>query len=854
MSTLRLGFHRVMPYASLLIAALWPLASASSLVAEPGDLARRAVAIMEAHCFRCHSGERPKSHLRLTSRGTILAGGDDGPVIDPEQPTASLLLAAIRYEQLEMPPAGKLAESEIAALTEWVRAGVPFPAELEAEVASKMAASRLSEHKDQATSLRQPPAVDSREARDWWSYQPIVRPPVPLVKRAEWVRNPIDAFILAGLESASLTPAEPASPQQLVRRANYDLTGLPPSPQDVAAVSTDHTDQVDRRAYVAMIERLLNQPAYGEKWARHWLDLARYAESNGYERDGEKPQAWRYRDYVVRALNTDKPYDRFVLEQLAGDELAPHSDDAIIATGFQRLGLWDDEPVDADAAYFDALDDVVSTTAQVFLGMTLGCARCHDHKLDPILQSDYYSFVAFFRNTLCDINRGEFKDAPFTLNTLRPLAGPSAELEAYRAAAQEARTQVAELLPAIDDYEREIAARFTSAERQDAEFADRRITLLEQKRESVLTRSELKAYLALLQQRDELQPGPPPSALCVVENDGSPPPTYVLSRGNVHAPGAEVAPATPLVLGFNAPAIQNDGAKTSGRRLALARWMVDPRNPLTARVMVNRIWQHHFGRGMVASSSDFGRAGERPTHPELLDWLAAEFRDSGWSIKHIHRLIMYSNTYQMSAHAPDSVARDPQNVLCGRFNLRRLTAEELYDTILSVCGRLDLRVGGPSVQPPLPPEVLSTSSLPDAAWGQPDEQSTRRRAIYVRVRRSLRPPLLAAFDTADTDASCPVRFATTVPTQALQLLNSQFLADHAAYLSRRLQTDCPHDLAAQLRLLTALTTGRQATDAELAGDLAFVHELIEQFGQPENAALQHACSVALNANEFLYVD
>jgi len=397
-------------------------------------------------------------------------------------------------------------------------------------------------------------AADDDEAH--WSFQPVRRPAVPQVENAAWVTNPIDAFVLRRIEDEGLTPAPPAGKIELLRRACYDLTGLPPTPAEVDAfVADERPDAFDR-----VVEKLLASPRYGERWGRHWLDLVRFAETNSFERDSDKPFAWRYRDWVIRAFNEDKPYDRFVLEQIAGDELDEVTDDALIATGYYRLGFWDDEPTDRLQARYDELDDIVSTTGQVFLGLTVNCARCHDHKIDPIPQSDYYRMLAFFHGVT------PYRDA-----------------------------------------------------------RGKQVPLPSQPNEK---------------------------ALCAAENGPNAPETFVLRRGNAHLEGEKVEPGYMSVLGHAAPTITAPKhGRSSGRRLAFARWLANPKNQLASRVMANRIWQHHFGRGIVRSPNDFGLRGTRPTHPELLDWLATELVARGWKIKSMHRLIMSSSAYRMSSRA-----------------------------------------------------------------------------------------------------------------------------------------------------------------------------------------------------------
>ncbi len=582
-------------------------------------------------------------------------------------------------------------------------------------------------------------------------------------------------------------------------------TGLPPSAEEVAAFVQDPAPD----AYGKLLDRLLASPRYGEKWGRHWLDLVRYAETNGYERDGDKPNAWRYRDYVIRSFNEDKPYDRFLREQLAGDEMEPRTPDAVIATGYHRLGLVDDEPADRDLAKFDGLDGIVSTTSQVMLGLSIGCARCHDHKKDPISQADYYRFLAFFHGI----------DA-----TARD--GPKAETVLSRDEAAH-RAHEEKLRPLEEELKR-LKGKADEARRKAVQKAI----------------DEIKKQAP----RDE-------KALSVSEA-GRPPDTFLLRRGNPRVQGEKVEPGYPAVLGVPDPDLSKAAkGKSSGRRSILADWIASPSNPLTSRVLANRLWQHHFGRGIAPTSSDFGRLGEPPTHPELLDWLASEVVARGWKLKDLHRLLMTSNAYRASSKDdPAALAKDPSNDLFWRFPMRRLTAEELRDSILAVNGTLNLKAGGPSIFPPLPKEVLATSSTPKSAWGKSTPEEAARRSVYIKVKRSLLVPLLSAHDVADTDSSCAVRFATTVPTQALTLLNSEFMGEQASLFARRLEREAPGDLEAQVRLALRGVMQRGPSAKEVARGRRLVDELREKEGLDAGRALACFCLMALNLNEFVYLD
>jgi hypothetical protein len=729
--------------------------------------------VLADSCFRCHGPAKQRGGLRLDSRAALLAGGDRGPAVVPGDPEKSLLITAVGHtDDLKMPPSKKLPAQQVGDLTRWVRLGAPWPGADEAVPAT----TRRGEFR-----------ITDRD-RAHWAFQPVRRPDVPAVKDRAWVANPVDAFILAGLQAKGLTPNPPASKRELVRRLYYDLAGLPPTPQEVE----DFVNDPSPAAYETLVDRLLDSPAYGERWGRHWLDLVRFAETNSYERDGPKPNAWKYRDYVIRSFNQDKPYDRFLREQLAGDELPDRDADTIIATAYYRLGIWDDEPTDREQARYDGLDDVVVTTGQVFLGLTIDCARCHDHKIDPIAQKDYYRLLAFFQN----------------INHYRN-GGPTDEVRLVT----------------------------TPDGRQSFQYL---ATTFKEKKDL----------------RDK-EPTAADRALCVTEAGSQAPETFVLLRGNAHVRGDRVEPGFPQVLGTPDPVLPTPppGARTTGRRLVLADWLASPDNPLTARVMVNRLWQHHFGRGLVHSPNNFGLQGDKPTHPELLDWLAAEFVAHGWRLKPLHRLILTSNAYRMSSRGnPHGLAADPANDLFWRFDMRRLSAEEVRDSFLAVSGTLNRKMYGPGVYPEMPPEVLAGQSRPGDGWGKSPPEEQARRSVYVHVKRSLLLPILESFDVAETDRTTPVRFSTTQPTQALGLLNSAFLNRQAGAFAERLRREGGDDVGKQVRLALTLATARQPSDAEVRRGVDLIEALEDQDGASADVALRSYCLLVLNLNEFVYVD
>jgi hypothetical protein len=678
-----------------------------------------------------------------------MAGGESGTLTLPGQVDDSLLLKRIMSG--EMPPekqgkAQKLPAAEVELLKSWIASGAHWPDNRVLDLY-------------EATS-------DVRAGRDWWSLQPVAMPEVPEPTDTGRTVNPIDAFILARLDAEGMEPAPLADRRTLLRRVYVDVIGLPPTVEQTAAFLADESPD----AWERVVDELLASRHYGERWARYWLDLARYAETCGYERDQEKSHAWRYRDWVVQSLNDDKPYDRFVIEQLAGDEIEDRSEETVIATGFLRLGTWNDEPNDPHEYKYERLEDMVHATSSVFLGLSVKCARCHDHKFDPILQVDYYRMAtAFWAGAI------EPRDRSL-------LGGPSQE---------------------------------------ELGFAN------------VFGWTDLSA---------------------------NPMPLHLLKKGDPKHPLEEVAPAHLATI----PAIHRpfespgEGSKTTQRRLQLARWIADPANPLTARVLVNRLWQHHFGEGLVRSPNNFGFRGDLPTHPELLDWLSADFVAGGWKIKRMHKQILMSNTYRQSSLHPRHEAyteRDFANRWWWRANRRRLDAESLRDAMLSTSGELDLKPGGPSFKPTISEEALEGLSQKSSAWKASSEQDQLRRSLYIYSKRGLLLPLMTTFDFADTTLPCGQRDVTTAPTQALALLNNSFVHARSNAVARRVVARMAEDLTQQVRQAWRFTLGRDPDESEEALAIKFVAAQQAQF--EDNAkfwALASLCHVLLNSNEYLYVD
>jgi hypothetical protein len=649
-----------------------------------------------------------------------------------------------------------------------------------------------------------------------WAFQPVRRPEVPAVRDRSWAYTPIDAFVLASLEQQGLKPAPAANRRTLLRRVYLDLIGLPPSPQEQRAF----LDDTSPLAYVRVVDDLLSRPEYGERWARHWLDVVRYAESNGYERDGAKPNAWRYRDYVIDSLNRDKPYDRFVTEQLAGDEMPGSNAETQIATTFLRLGTWDDEPAEFLVDRYDQLDDVLGTTATAFLGLTLRCARCHDHKFEPFSQQDYYRMLAVFE----PLKRPQVIVSATHRKEFDPYVGTEEELLVFRrGSAVRVGLMAGAVLPSVYGHPR-------------------------------------VSFVPLLSAVPRLASKEPPRAHIWYEDVPKAPSTHIFRRGDPTRPLAEVGPGLPEVLVGQPPELPRPTAKSTGRRLWLAGWLTGPDNPLLARVMVNRVWQHHFGQGLVASANDFGTMTEAPTHPELLDWLAAEFVASGWRIKHLHRLMVLSNSYQMSSRQVAAA----RGVPLARWRQRRLEAEAVRDSALSVSGQLNPQRGGPSIYPPIPRAVLEGQSRPGDGWGKSDERQAARRSIYIFLKRALAVPELELLDTPDTTSSCEQRPVSTTAPQALTFFNGDFMHQQARHFAERLEREAGGDVRAQLQHAFELALCRPPRAEELQASVDFVaqqqHRIEADVAKakapraPRRQALQTFCLVLLNLNEFAYLD
>ena len=772
--------HRTLTCAGLLtvasLAAAKPAEKPNPGAAEFFE--RKVRPVLAERCFSCHGPKKQMAGLRLDSRDALLKGSDNGPVLVPGQPDKSALIAAIRHSgDVKMPPKGKLSPAVVADLSAWVKMGAPWP-----------------------QSATPPPtqALSVAEVRQrHWSFRPVVKPLPPTVRDGVWPITDIDRFVLARLEARGLPPSPEADRRTLIRRAYFDLIGLPPTPEEVAAFEADHSPE----AFARVVDRLLASPRYGERWGRHWLDVARYADTRGYVFTSERrfPFAYTYRDYVIRAFNEDLPYDQFVVQQLAADRLIPLTLPSPPPGGEGRVRGTDRRPLAAMGFLtlgrrflnntHDIIDDRIDVTMRGLQGLTVACARCHDHKFDPIPQKDYYSLYGVFASSV----------EPVEL----PAIGSPTPTPEYQAFAREEER----LKKDVEEFRRKHATELRARNRK---FRDQ-LTALRKKVE------HLRAT----------HPGAPPSAMVLVDAP-RPMQPHVFLRGNPRNPGPAVPRRYLQVLAGE----QRKPFSNGSGRLELARAIASKDNPLTARVLVNRVWLWHFGQGLVRTPSDFGLRGEPPTHPELLDWLAATFVENGWSLKKLHRLIMLSRVYrQQSADTPSGKRLDVDNRLLWKMNRQRLDFESLRDSLLAVAGRLDLRAGGPAVN----------------IVGAP---FSRRRSVYGFIDRQNLPGLFRTFDLASPDAHTPMRHTTTVPQQALFLMNSPFLVEQARALVARPDVAGLSGTEQRIGRLHRLLYGREPEAEETALGVRFV---ARPAGKGLTAWEQYA-QVLLLANEFAFVD
>jgi Protein of unknown function (DUF1553)/Protein of unknown function (DUF1549)/Planctomycete cytochrome C len=817
---------------------------------------KQVLPILGKYCLTCHGAAMQMGKLDLRTLVAMTRGGEQGPALVKGSAEQSRLFQ--RITDKSMPPTdSKVTDDEARVIREWIDGGAKT-----AEAVESSPGKAESTH---------------------WAFRPPVLPAVPKVMTAGRLENPIDAFVLARLEKASLKPAAQADKRTLLRRVYLDLIGLLPTVEEQQAFLSDRSPA----AYSKVVDSLLARPQYGERWGRHWLDVVRYAESNGYERDGTKPNAWRYRDYVINALNQDKGFDRFVIEQLAGDEVEGANAETQIATTFLRLGTFDDEPAEPQLDRYDQLDDVLGTAAASFLGLTLRCARCHDHKFEPLKQSEYYRMLAVFE-PLKRPQEGRIENDR--------LVGTEAELTAYRKAMAQADAAIAPLRQELDQQKKTLRDRLFK--KKDASFPgvpflEHAEIVLAFQTEPGMRSKEQKALVEKFNQKLEeairqeataeeklslddrqrqiaaieaARPQEPKRGYILYEESAQAPVTRLLRRGDPTDPGEELQPGIPAVLGQGPLEAPVSSKQSSGRRLWLARWMTSPSNPLVARVMVNRVWQWHFGEGLVASENDFGVVGQRPSHPELLDYLATEFVQSGWSLKKLHRLIVSSRTYQASSEWNAQAARlDPENTLLWRWKPRRLEAEAIRDTTLAASGELNLEAGGPSIYPQVPQTVLDSQSRPGDGWGKSDEKQAARRSVYIFVKRSLAVPELEVLDGPDTTSSCEQRTVSTTGPQALTFLNGDFTHQQARRFAERLASQAGSSEEVRIEKAFEIALSRPPDKKELKAAADFLdaqRRQIEADAKDKGAAsveagqkaLEAFCLVLLNTNEFFFLN
>jgi cytochrome c553 len=881
--------------------------------------------ILAERCYECHSaGKKQKGGLSLDTREAVLKGGDTGPALTAGDPEKSLMIEAVRYtnHDMQMPPKKRLAESEVKALEEWVKMGAPDP-------------------RDAAPVAKRGRVIDIAEGRKFWSFKPLARVEVPKVAD---VKSPIDAFIRAKLNEKGLASAPPADRRTLIRRATFDLIGLPPTPQEVDDFLADKSAD----AFDEVIERLLASPHYGERWARHWLDVARYADSNGMDENIAYGNAWRYRDYVVHAFNDDKPFDQFLIEQVAGD-LLPRSEDAITATGFLSLGGKILAEPDMQKLEMDIIDEQIDTLGKAFLGMTLGCARCHDHKFDPVAQEDYYALAGIFRSTrsLSAEKMGAIKfwneyslATPQQLEEKKKFDGDLKAKKAEVAAiSSKARAAIkSELQKHAADYLAAAALLPVSAKAADAEQAAKEPQLdahfvlsfrqyldahpdaavfakwreLAQKHDAdgvcahyaplfaealaakkgpaydaladgkgllalpakdadVLDSETLAKIAAMNKEVEDFTAKQPDLPAIMGVQDGN-----IVQTLPVHLRGSYLTLGKPVERGF--PEVMRTSfaqpilpAKRSGR-LELARWMASSEHPLTARVIVNRVWRWHFGAGIVASTDNFGILGAKPSHPELLDWLARNFIESGWSIKDLHRLIMKSAAYQQSSGVPDlpsaagqiaaassnaaigldntphSALRtphliDPENRLLWRANIQRLEAEEIRDAMLFTSGWLDMTIGGKTIPLKNREFVFNHTSKDATTYESP------RRALYLPIIRNHLYDMLEQFDYPDPTMPTGSRNSTVIAPQALIMMNAPVVMQSGEKLASRLAALA--DDSQRVQRIYELIYSRLPTEREKADALALLHDFSAT--EKTDRAWALLCQTLFAANEFIYL-
>ena len=883
---------------------VWTSASSAPPIAQRAGVNRPTFEkdirpLFKAHCFDCHGeGEKLRGGLDLRLRRLMLKGGDDGPVIVPGKPEKSLLFEMV--QKGDMPKRDKkLTREEVELIKQWIASGAK-------------------------TARAEPAEIEkggiTDDERSFWSFQPIRHPAIPKTKAKDRARTPIDAFLVNAMAKQKLGFAPDADKITLLRRAYLDLIGLPPTPAETEAFLADTAPD----AYALLIDRLLDSPHYGERWGRHWLDLAGYADSDGYsDADPPRAYAYKYRDYVIGAFNSDKPFDRFITEQLAGDELARatrddtqaalasrDTRDLLIATGFLRMGA-DGSATPAVADYDAVRNQVVADTIKIvstsLLGLSVGCAQCHDHRYDPIPQTDYYRLRAVLEPAYDPKNWRTPDQRLVSLYTeAERKKAAEVETDAKKMADEKAAKQKQYIDEALtkhlEKFEPDLrgklrAAYDTPAEKRTAEqkklLADNPSVnihpgVLYQYNQKAA--DDLKAMDAKIAEIRARKP-PEDFLTALTEPADKVPVTYRFHRGDPKQPKEAITPGALSVLAPRGQCVafpeKNPDLATSGRRLAFAHWLTSRTNPLVARVLVNRVWLHHFGRGLVGTPSDFGAMGERPSHPELLDWLASDFVANGWQLKRLHKLIVTSTAYrQSSAHDPSGDQRDPENRLYWRKPVQRLDAEVIRDCVLATSGALHKAMFGSPVpvRPDVHGQIVVGVDKTEGDNKMPVEVALKgqefRRSVYIQVRRSRPLAMLHTFDAPVMEVNCDRRQASTVPTQSLMLMNSQFILDQAAKFSQRLQKEAGDDVARQVTLAWQLAFSRSPSETELAEALDFLSRQVAHLKAvserekakkkddkskdakakpvtkptPELQALTNLCQALLSANEFLYVD
>ena len=774
------------------------------------DFSRQIRPLLAKQCFSCHGPDKQESGVALHDFARATSEADSGQkAIVPGNIDASEILKRIASDDPShrMPPEGPgLSKQQTELIRKWIQSGAEY--------------------------------------REHWAFLPLSDPKPPLAKPQFAASNPIDAFVQERWLRNDLTPSADADPRKLIRRLYFDCIGVPPDLETVERFASNPSEL----AFGELVDELLADPRFGERMARDWLDLVRYAETNSFERDGPKPNAWKYRDYVIDSFNEDKPYDRFLLEQLAGDELDTPDKVSLTATGFYRVGIWDDEPADPLQAKFDGYDDLVSTIGQGVMGLTLNCARCHDHKIDPIPQKDYYQMVAFLRDVTPYGSRSDEKTNSQINVTGGDLARKNSEL----------KNQLKEIRESIRRIEEIGIAKMTDEDKKAAKSPDRDKVLREHLK-SKIESAEWDEYESLKKKAEEtrkqLDSLPLDFRLGLAKCDPNPEETFVLLRGSPQAPGDKVEPAFPKIFQEAGPAMATPKAGSTGRRTVLAKWLTSPTNRLTGRVIANRIWQHHFGRGIVRSANNFGQLGDPPTHPELLDFLAQQLVRLDWHLKPLHRMMLMSNTYRLdSSGDAESIKRDPSNDSFSRFNVRRLSAEEIRDAVLTVNGRINWEQHGPSIYPNVSNDVKAGQSRPGEGWGKSSLSDQSRRSVYIYIKRSLVPPELSVFDFPETDTSCEARFLTTQAAQAMNMLNGAFMQEQASHFAEHSTNQGKSSLADKLRVAIEAAYSRAATGEEIQRGANRIQALRDKFGLSEQQAFREYCLVLLNSNEFIYLD